>query len=283
MLRVKVKFNNIQKLMIVYFTRIVGNSNYVKVDKYFLRSEEVFFGTDSKKILAFVSLKEDGNRDFAFYRKNSADLHLTEDEIPDNILDDCGMIHFCSVNLVESSMKQAHRKLIAMAKEKGLLISFDPNLRLSLWKNEDCLGKTVNAFLPLADIVKISDEELEFITRKTNIEEALPSLLQENTKCVVYTMGKDGAAVYTKNLKAVSQEYCVDVVDTTGAGASFIGTFEYQLLRDGVENIEAVSKETFEEYLEFANACAAYTTTKAGALLSMATASKMEEWLGKIR
>lgn len=141
----------------------------------------------------------------------------------------------------------------------------------------------MNAFLPLADIVKISDEELEFITRKTNIEEALPSLLQENTKCVVYTMGKDGAAVYTKNLKAVSQEYCADVVDTTGAGASFIGTFEYQLSRDGVENIEAVSKETSEEYLEFANAYAAYTTTKAGALLSMATASKMEEWLGKIR
>lgn len=281
MLRVKVKFNNIQKLMIVYFTRIVGNSNYVKVDKYFLRSEEVFFGTDSKKILAFVSLKEDGNRDFAFYRKNSADLHLTEDEIPDNILDDCGMIHFCSVNLVESSMKQAHYKLITMAKEKGLLISFDPNLRLSLWKNEDCLGKTVNAFLPLADIVKISDEELEFITRKTNIEDI--SFVRKYKMCCVYTMGKDGAAVYIKNLKAVSQEYCVDVVDTTGAGASFIGTFEYQLLRDGVENIETVSKETFEEYLEFANAYAAYTTTKAGALSSMATASKMEEWLGKIR
>ncbi len=82
----------------------------------------------------------------------------------------------------------------------------------------------MNAFLPLADIVKISDEELEFITGKTNIEEALPSLLQENTKCVAYTIGKDGAAVYTKNLKAVSQEYCVDVVDTTGAGASFIGS-----------------------------------------------------------
>lgn len=127
--------------------------------------------------LAFVSLKEDGNRDFAFYRKNSVDLHLTEDEIPDNILDDCGMIHFCSADLVESSMKQAHYKLITMAKEKGLLISFDPNLRLSLWENEDCLRKTVNAFLPLADIVKISDEELEFITGKTNIEEALPSLL----------------------------------------------------------------------------------------------------------
>lgn len=69
--------------------------------------------------------------------------------------------------------------------------------------------------------------------------------------CCVYTMGKDGAAVYTKNLKAVSQGYCVDVVDTTGAGDSFIGAFEYQLLRDGVENIETVSKETFEEYLEF--------------------------------
>ena len=69
--------------------------------------------------LAFVSLKEDENQDFAFYRKNSVDLHLTEDEIPDNILDDCGMIHFCSADLVESSMKQAHYKLITMAKEKG--------------------------------------------------------------------------------------------------------------------------------------------------------------------
>ena len=233
--------------------------------------------------LAFVSLREDGNRDFAFYRKNSADLHLTEEEIPENILDDCGMIHFCSVDLVESSMKEAHRKLIAMAKEKGLLISFDPNLRLSLWESEECLKNTVKEFLPLADIVKISDEELEFITGKTDIEEALPDLLQGNTKCVVYTMGKDGAAVYTKNLKAVSRGYCVDVVDTTGAGDSFIGAFEYQLLRDGVENIEAVSKETFEEYLKFANAYAAYTTTKAGALSSMANASEMEAWLNKIQ
>lgn len=141
----------------------------------------------------------------------------------------------------------------------------------------------MNAFLPLADIVKISDEKVEFITGKTNIEEALPSLLQENTKCIVYTMGKDGAAVYTKNLKAVSQGYRVDVVDTTVAGDSFIGAFEFQLLRDGVENIKAVSKETFEEYLEFANAYAAYTTTKAGALSPMATASEMEEWLDKIR
>ena len=100
--------------------------------------------------------------------------------------------------------------------------------------------------------------------------------------CCIHN-GKDGAAVYTKNLKAVSQGYCVDVVDTTGAGDSFIGAFEYQLLRDGVENIEAVSKETFEEYLKFANAYAAYTTTKAGALSSMANASEMEAWLNKIQ
>ena len=92
--------------------------------------------------LAFVSLREDGNRDFAFYRKNSADLHLTEEEIPENILDDCGMIHFCSVDLVESSMKEAHRKLNAKAKEKGHLISIDPNLRLSLWEREESIKNT---------------------------------------------------------------------------------------------------------------------------------------------
>lgn len=238
--------------------------------------------TQYETSLAFVSLKEDGNRDFAFYRKNSADLQYNKEDIPQNVLDDCGMIHFCSVDLVESPMKEAHRRLIEMAREKNLLVCFDPNLRLSLWNSADTLRKTVLEFLPLADIVKISDEELEFITGKTNIDDALPLLLQKHTKCVVYTMGKDGANVYTKQFTAISKGNAVEVVDTTGAGDSFIGAFEYQLLRDSVDDIETVSQQTFEEYLEFANAYAAYTTTKQGALSAMADAKTFETWYKKI-
>lgn len=232
--------------------------------------------------LAFVSLKEDGNRDFAFYRKNSADLHYCPEEIPENVLDDCGMIHFCSVDLVESSMKQAHRKLIEMAREKGVTICFDPNLRLSLWNNEDALRSTVREFLPLADIVKISDEELEFITGKSDIDDALPFLLQGNTKCVVYTMGKDGACVFTENCSAFRKGYTVNAVDTTGAGDSFIGAFEYCLLKDGVHDLTKLKREQMEQYLDFANAYAAYTTIKQGALSSMADAQQMREWMKKL-
>lgn len=229
--------------------------------------------------LAFVSLKGDGNREFAFYRKNSADLQYGVDDIPSDILGDCGMVHFCSVDLVESPMKQAHRKLIEMAAERNITVCFDPNLRFSLWEDSDLLKKTVQEFMPLADIVKISDEELEFITGKTDILDALPQLLQGKTKCIVYTMGKDGAMVCTENRTVYAKGYAVKAVDTTGAGDSFIGAFEFCLLKDRVTDISAVSDSRLKEYLQFANAYAAYTTTKQGALSSMADADQMEAWM----
>lgn len=233
--------------------------------------------------LAFVSLKEDGNREFAFYRKNSADLHYRPEEIPESVLDDCGMIHFCSVDLVESSMKLAHEKLIRMARQKDVIVCFDPNLRMSLWKDKEKLRNTVKDFLPLADIVKISDEELEFITGKTYIDDALPFLFQGNTKCVVYTMGKDGACVFTENCSAFRNGYTVNAVDTTGAGDSFIGAFEYCLLKDKVTDLKKLTRAQLEQYLDFANAYAAYTTTKQGALSSMADEKQMREWLKELK
>lgn len=232
--------------------------------------------------LAFVSLKEDGNREFAFYRKNSADLHYQPDEIPDSILDDCGMIHFCSVDLVESSMKQAHHRLIEMAKDRGVTVCFDPNLRFSLWNDKEMLRKTVREFLPMADIVKISDEELEFITGCCEIDDALPMLFKGNTKCVVYTMGSAGACIFTENFTVFHKGYHVNAIDTTGAGDSFIGAFEYCLLRDEISDVSLLSKEKAQEYLAFANAYAAYTTTKQGALSSMADSLEMQNWLNKL-
>ena len=111
--------------------------------------------------LSFVSLREDGNRDFKFYRRTAADLQYGPENITADLLDDCGMVHFCSVSLVESPMKQAHRALLELAKQKGVLVSFDPNLRFSLWDDKDALYRTVHEFLPYADILKLSDEELE--------------------------------------------------------------------------------------------------------------------------
>lgn len=235
---------------------------------------------EGETALAFVSLAADGNRDFKFYRKNSADLRYSVDDIPEDILDDCGMIHFCSVDLVESPMKEAHKKLIDMAIEKGVKVSFDPNLRFSLWDDLDALKKTVNDFIPYADIIKISDEELEFITGKTDIKDAAPELLSAGRgKYVIYTKGADGAEIYTKDGMVEAPGYSIEVRDTTGAGDSFIGAFLFCILRDEVDDLNSVSKEKLYEYLDFANAYAANTSTKEGALAAMAAMDEIQEWI----
>ena len=234
---------------------------------------------EGETALAFVSLAADGNRDFKFYRKNSADLRYSVEDIPEDILDDCGMIHFCSVDLVESPMKEAHKKLIDMAIEKRVKVSFDPNLRFSLWDDLDALKKTVNDFIPYADIVKISDEELEFITGKTDIKDAVPEILGGRTKYVIYTKGADGAEIYTKDGMAEAPGYSIEVRDTTGAGDSFIGAFLFCILRDEVEDLDSVSKDKLYEYLDFSNAYAANTSTKEGALAAMATMDEIEKWI----
>ncbi|MEG0177077.1 MAG: carbohydrate kinase [Anaerorhabdus sp.] len=233
--------------------------------------------------LAFVSLSDDGNRDFKFYRKTAADLDYSPNDIPVDVLDDCGVIHFCSVSLVDSPMKEAHKKLIEIANDKNILISFDPNLRLSLWEDHLALKKTVQEFLPVADIIKLSDEELEFITDCTSINEALPNLFEGKCKLVLYTKGKDGVSCYLRNGETIDVAgYKVDVVDTTGAGDSFIGAFLYKLLENNCFNLMEINLEKYTAFLKFANAYAAHTTTKEGALNALASLEEIELFIDKL-
>lgn len=244
-----------------------------------IETEEIVRTKEADTALAFVSLAADGNRDFLFYRRRCADQLFAPEELRDDVLKDCGMVHFCSVALVESPMKHAHIKLLDMAVEQQVFISFDPNLRFSLWAKEEDLYQAVHEFMPYANILKISDEELQFITNKTTIEEALPLLFQERTQAIVYTKGKDGASIYLKDGRCVEMPgYLVDVVDTTGAGDSFIGAYLYCLLKRGVQDITTLSNMDFQHDLAFANAYAAYTTTKAGALDAMADASQFKQF-----
>lgn len=226
--------------------------------------------------LAFVSLADDGNRDFKFYRRSAADLQFTKEDIKKEMLADVGYVHFCSVSLVDFPMKQAHIKLIEEAIKQDIKISFDPNLRLSLWDDDEALKKTVLEFIPYADILKISDEELEFITGYKHIEDALPMIFKNRTSFVIYTMGKDGAYLYTKDgRKLFAPSYEIEVKDTTGAGDSFIGAFLYKLL-ENESDFMGYEEEALLSYLKFANLYAAYTTTKEGALGAMANQKEIQ-------
>lgn len=220
--------------------------------------------------LAFVSLAKDGNRDFKFYRKTAADLQYTFDEESEKALENIGILHFCSVDLVDSPMKKAHQKIIELAISKKILVSFDPNIRLSLWDNHAQLRDTVHTFMRYADIIKVSDDELDFICGTDQIEEALPLLLKDRCKLLIITKGKNGALSFTKNEKAEVKGWQVDAVDSTGAGDAFIGSFLFQLLKYKRTDLDSLNKDELSSYLYFSNLYAAYITTQKGGLASMA-------------
>jgi fructokinase len=229
--------------------------------------------------LAFVALKEDGNREFSFYRKPGADMLLAPESIEENWFDDAFALHFCSVSLIDCPMKEAHRKAIEYAHKKDVLVSFDPNLRFALWNDHEKLKNTVLEFAPLSHILKISDEELEFITGETEIEKALPKLLTGKTELVIYTQGADGAACYTKKTSASAKSAKVKAVDTTGAGDGFIGSFLYQLSDAGItaDTLADLKAEELEAFLKFSNRFCGISVTKNGAIASYPTMEEIKE------
>ena len=173
--------------------------------------------------LAFVSLDATGNREFSFFRNPSADLFLDESQIKPELFADCAALHFCSVDLVDWPVRGAHRRAIALAREAGALVSFDPNVRLPLWDSPAECQATIRAFLPSADLVKLSDDEVEFVTGCADERVAAEQLLAGGCKLVLITRGANGSAVYTKTTEAFADTLSVPVTDTTGAGDSFIG------------------------------------------------------------
>ncbi|WP_404332540.1 carbohydrate kinase [Mesobacillus maritimus] len=233
---------------------------------------------EANTALAFVSLQENGERDFSFYRNPSADMLLSEDEIDPQWFSAGDILHFCSVDLVESPMKHAHKKAITAVSNAGGLVSFDPNVRLPLWKSQEECRHAILEFLPFADIVKVSDEELEFITGIEDVEKALQSLFIGNVKVVVFTKGASGADLVFKANQYTSNGYSVEVKDTTGAGDAFIGGLLFKLLEMSANpsNVEELLRLNHEEVLRFANASGALTTTGKGAISALPTKEEIE-------
>lgn len=247
-------------------------------------TSKVLRTADANTGLAFVSLKEDGERDFSFYRKPSADMLLSENEIEENWFENCHSLHFCSVDLIEAPVKYAHKKAIESAINNKAIISFDPNVRLPLWSSPEECRDAILEFLPFAHIVKISDEELEFITGYSDIEEVKKVIFKGNCKILIYTKGGDGAELHTINHVVSVPGVKVNVVDTTGAGDSFIGSFLYSLLNDNVllEGIDKVASDKLREYLMFSNYYACNTTTKKGAIGGYATREEIDAYIGSM-
>ena len=167
-------------------------------------------------------------------------------------------------------MKDAHRAAITIARRQGAIVSFDPNLRFMLWDDRDALKRVIWEFLPDCDILKISDEELEFITGCSDINEALPLLFAGSVKLVILTKGKDGAECYSSLGFVSSASPSVVAVDTTGAGDGFIGSFLWKLRSMGIgkDTLGDCPLPVLQACLDFANRFCAISVQRKGAIPS---------------
>ncbi|MGL4337157.1 MAG: PfkB family carbohydrate kinase, partial [Turicibacter sp.] len=193
------------------------------------------------------------------------------------------ILHFCSVSLIDAPIKLAHKKAIEFAVKHNGMISFDPNVRLPLWETPEACRQAILEFLPLAHIVKISDEELEFITGIADEEQALASLFVGTVQAVIYTKGTNGSDFITKTKKVSVNSFVVKAEDTTGAGDSFIGSFLYQVANEVNTLAELInlSDEVLASMLTFCSATAALTVSKKGAIGALPTMEDIQGMMNK--
>ncbi|KAL4632341.1 hypothetical protein ACB092_04G043100 [Castanea dentata] len=233
--------------------------------------EGINFDKGARTALAFVTLRADGEREFMFYRNPSADMLLTPDELNLDLIRSAKVFHYGSISLIVEPCRTAHLKAMEVAKDAGLLLSYDPNLRLPLWPSPEEAREQIKSIWDKADLIKVSDVELEFLTGSNKIDdESAMTLWHPNLKLLLVTLGDLGCRYYTKNFHGEVQAFRVKTVDTTGAGDSFVGALLCKIVDD--QSI-LEDEPRLRTVLKFANACGAITTTKKGAIPALPTES----------
>lgn len=220
--------------------------------------------------LAFVSLNPDGDRDFTFYRNDTADCMLAVSDIDFSIIDSSRIFCFGSVSMSTSIAYEATIAAAKYAKEHGVLVSFDPNYRPLLWEDTSVAAGRIEQACHIADIIKLSDNEIGMLSDQTDLSDACREIIQRfGCKMVIITMGRKGAfAMIDSGICASAPAYDVDTIDTTGAGDAFLGALLTSILNSAHSPSEMNCAE-LEEILKKANASGSLSTTKHGAIPSM--------------
>lgn len=218
--------------------------------------------------LAFVHTEKDGDRSFSFYRNPGADMMLQWDEIKQEVLADTKIFHFGTLSMTDEQIENVTKKAIQKAKDKGAAISFDPNLRPPLWKNLEDAKHQVWYGISQCDILKISDDEIEFLTGTADIDKGVEKIMeQSHLTLICATMGKHGSKAYYNGKSIFCEPFLrEDTIETTGAGDTFMACVLNAVLEKGIASLTG---NDLLEMLEFANAASSIITTRKGALKVM--------------
>ena len=237
------------------------------LDDVGIDTSALYMDQEVNTTLAFVHTFPDGDREFSFYRNPGADMMLTADEVDEEFVKKAKIFHFGTLSMTHDGVREATKKALKIAKDNGLVITFDPNLRPPLWSSLELAKEQMEYGFTYCDVLKISDNEIQFISGKEDYDEGIRYLQEKyQIPLILLTMGKDGSRAYYNDMRVEVAGRVVKAIETTGAGDTFCGSSINYVLEHGLENL---TEENLKEMLSFANAAAALITTKKGAIRSM--------------
>lgn len=248
------------------------------LDELGIGTENLMMDEEIHTTLALVHTFEDGDRDFSFYRNPGADMMLRADEVKEELIRDTRLFHFGTLSMTHEGVREATVKAVTLAKENGALISFDPNLREPLWDTLDHAKEEIRWGLGKCDVLKISDNEIQWLTGKADFTEGVAEIRKEfPIPLILVSMGKDGSRAYYKDGYVEAAPFLQkNTIETTGAGDTFCACIVNYVLDHGLTDL---TEAQLREMLTFANAAASIITTRKGALRVMPTLQEVKDFL----
>ena len=242
-----------------------------------ISTEGLQYDTQVHTTMAVVHTYADGARALSFYRNPGADMMLKAEEVDEQIIKNSKIFHFGSLSMTDQPCRSAHLHALKIAEEAGCLRSYDPNLRPPLWPNLEVAKENILELMAHCDILKISDNEIQWLSGKEDYDEGIAWLRSQfDIPLIFLTLGKDGSRAYCGDVRTQQAGFKLNTIETTGAGDTFFGSVLHQILEKG---FRPYTKEELDEMLRFANAAAALVTTRRGALRVMPSKDEIAEIL----
>lgn len=226
--------------------------------------------------LAFVHTKEDGDREFSFYRNPGADMMITENDLEYSMIEGCRIFHYGTLSMTHEICREATRRAIDTAKDAGAVLSFDPNLREPLWKSLDEAREQILYGMGQCDVLKISDNEIVWLTGEEDFDAGAAWIRKRfpNITLILVSVGKEGSRAYMGSMRAEVPAFVQEkTIETTGAGDTFCACILNYILEHGLKEL---TEEQLKEMLTFANGAASIVTTRKGALRVMPSKAEVE-------
>jgi len=236
----------------------------------------VCFSSEARTALAFVSLRADGDREFMFYRHPSADILFAPADVDAQAIRKARLLHYGTISLISEPSRSATLHAIELARDAGCIISCDPNLRLALWPDRSAAREGLLAAIEQTQVVKLSDDELRFLTGSDDPAVARRELWHDGLELMVITMGAAGCVYFTREFSGVVLGFGVEAIDATGAGDGFVAGLLHGLLADWDKREDEACVRSI---CRAANAVGALTTTERGAIPALPTLERVRRFL----